>query len=157
HRTAKTMRLRRTNIFEFTNSKLNVLSLRFILCITQDVHLHDDRANGRQRMAALGTSTAFAAEEAQLRASVDALDPIVALLSLVHITGDRSLLTSLGRAFEGTRRGPQSTFAGPLATAEKAPDPALVAEIRERLVQVMLTRPAPLLTHPGRALFQQMA
>jgi len=102
-------------------------------------------------------SASLETESAQLRAAVDALDPIVALLSLVHLTGDRSLLTSLGQAFDGTQRGPQSTFAGPLGTVKKTADPVVVAEIRERLVQALSTNPTPILARPGKALFRQMA
>lgn len=103
------------------------------------------------------TAASLAGNSAQLRRSAAALDPVVALLCLVHLTGDRSLLTSLGRTFDGTQRGPQSTFAGPGATMQKTADPAIVAEIRKRLVKAMLTNPTPLLTRPGKALFRQMA
>jgi cation diffusion facilitator CzcD-associated flavoprotein CzcO len=98
----------------------------------------------------------LAANCTQLRAAVAALDPVVALLCLVHLTGDRSLLTRFGPAFDGAQRGPQSTFAGPVATM-KAVDPVVVAEIRDLLVRAMSANPEPVLTRPGRALFRQMA
>lgn len=90
----------------------------------------------------------LAANCTQLRAAVAALDPVVALLCLVHLTGDRSLLTRFGPAFDGAQRGPQSTFAGPVATM-KAVDPVVVAEIRDLLVRAMSANPEPVLTRPG--------
>jgi cation diffusion facilitator CzcD-associated flavoprotein CzcO len=104
----------------------------------------------------IGACKQDALDAAQLRRSVDALDPVVALLCLVHLTGDRSLLASLGPTFDGTERGPRSTFAGPGAAARKTADPAIVADIRDRLVKAMLANPTPLLPHPGKALFRQM-
>src|SRR5580698_8129612 len=92
----------------------------------------------------------LAADDTQLRAAVAALDPVVALLCLVHLTGDRSLLTRVGPAFDGAQRGPQSTFAGPVATM-KAADPAVVAEIRNLLGRALSAIPKPVLTRPGRA------
>lgn len=42
------------------------------------------------------------AAESQLEAAIEALDPVVALLSLVHITGDQSLLHRYGPHLGGT-------------------------------------------------------
>ena len=49
-------------------------------------------------------------DEARLTSAVYALDPIVALLALVHLTGDRLLLASLGKAFDGVPRANQNSF-----------------------------------------------
>jgi cation diffusion facilitator CzcD-associated flavoprotein CzcO len=95
------------------------------------------------------------ADTARLRAAVDALDPVVALLSLVHLTGERSLVKSLGGAFVGTERSDGFMFSRESATTKA--DPAVVAEVRERLVRAMLKNPVPLLRTPDRALFKQMA
>jgi cation diffusion facilitator CzcD-associated flavoprotein CzcO len=101
-------------------------------------------------------SASYETDRAQLCTSVGVLDPIVALLSLVHLTGDRALLTSLGDALQGTQRTVQAFF-GEGGARLKVADPAVVAQIRKRLVDAVLTNPVPLLPRPDRALFRQMA
>lgn len=93
----------------------------------------------------------------RLRAAVDALDPVVALLALVHLTGDRTLLASHGPAFDGVPRKGGSSFSAKAEQAPKEPDPAIVADIRARLVREMESNPEPVITAPDRALFKQMA
>ena len=51
-----------------------------------------------------GAIESDATYSARLRKAVYALDPTVALLALVHLTGDRTLLGSHGRAFDGVPR-----------------------------------------------------
>lgn len=93
----------------------------------------------------------------RLRAAVDALDPVVALLALVHLTGDRSLLSSLGKAFDGVPRKGGSSFSARAEQKPKELDPAVISEIRQRLVSEMERDPTPALGLPDRALFNQMA
>ena len=42
-------------------------------------------------------------DETMLDQAIDALDPVVALLTLIQITGDRTLLHRYGDALEGRR------------------------------------------------------
>ncbi len=93
----------------------------------------------------------------RLRAAIDALDPVVALLSLVHLTGDRTLLSTLGKAFDGVPRKGGSSFSAKAEQKPKELDPAVAAEIRQRLLAEMETDPTPVITQPDRALFNQMA
>jgi 4-hydroxyacetophenone monooxygenase len=92
-----------------------------------------------------------------LRASVAALDPVVALLALVHLTGDRSLLHSVGTAFDGVPRNATSSFGFRTSEIPKEADPKVVADIRARLIAAMEADPKPLIAEPDRALFHQMA
>lgn len=94
---------------------------------------------------------------ANMRASVEALDPVLALLALVHLTGDRTLLATHGPAFDGVPRRGGSSFSAKAEQAPKEPDPAVVADIRARLIAVMESEPTPVITVPDRALFKQMA
>ena len=93
----------------------------------------------------------------RLRAAVNALDPVVALLALVHLTGDRSLLSSLGKTFEGVPRKGGSSFSAKAEQAPKEADPAVVADFRQRLISEMESDPRPVLTHLDRPLFNRMA
>lgn len=93
----------------------------------------------------------------QLRTSVYGLDPVVALLSLIHITGERALLNRYTADFKGRQRGHRSSFAGTGGEGPKPVDPKIVEEIREALIAAMIKHPEPLLTNPGKALFKQMA
>jgi len=94
---------------------------------------------------------------ARLHAAVNALDPVVALLALVHLTGDRTLLASHGPAFDGVPRRGGSSFSAKAAQAPKEPDAQVVADIRARLIAAMESNPAAVIHAPDRALFRQMA
>lgn len=94
---------------------------------------------------------------ARLRAAVEALDPVVALLALVHLTGDRSLLASHGPAFDGVPRAGGSSFSAKAEQAAKEPDAPVVADIRARLIAEMESNPQAVITSPDPALFKQMA
>ena len=93
----------------------------------------------------------------RLRSAVDRLDPVVALLALVHLTGDRSLLSKYGPAFAGVPRAGGSSFSAKAEQAQKEPDAAVVSAIRARLIAEMENNPKPVLENPGPALFKQMA
>lgn len=97
-------------------------------------------------------------DDTQLRSAVYALDPIVALLALIHQTGDRTLLHTYRAAFDGVpRSAAQSSFSPRDLGAPKEADPKVIEQIRERLIAQLADDPSPLLTYPDRALFQQMA
>jgi len=91
-----------------------------------------------------------------LEAIVNDLDPIIALLSLIHITGDRHLLHRYGPLLEGTQDQQRSAFSDIGEHEHKRADPAIVAEIRAMLLNEMHGNPEPLLGEPDPALFREM-
>lgn len=93
-----------------------------------------------------------------LAQTIDSIEPVIALLSLVHLTGDRSLLHKYGPGLEGTQHQLREAFVavnGEIGHREA--DPALVADIRAQLLQRMQHYPKPVLTHLDPALFREMA
>lgn len=102
------------------------------------------------------TPISFHAEsESLLDEAVSVLDPAVALLSLVQIIGDRTLLRKYGPLVEGARMMPPSIFGDGSNTPEV--NHAAVAEVRSRLLQAMRRGQQPVLPKPDRALFHEMA
>jgi 4-hydroxyacetophenone monooxygenase len=93
---------------------------------------------------------------AQLTAAVHALDPVVALLVLIHLSGDRSLLTAYGPAFEGVTRTHSYSFAPRASEETREADPTIIAEIRKRLIAAVQNGTDPLITTTDMALFRQM-
>ena len=99
----------------------------------------------------------FAENPATLEAAVAELDPIVALLSLIHITGDQTLLHRYGPLLEGTQEQKREAFVDFGETEHKEADPAVVAEIRDRLLKEMRGgKPEALLHDPAPGLFREM-
>ncbi|ANI77702.1 MULTISPECIES: flavin-containing monooxygenase [Sphingobium] len=92
----------------------------------------------------------------RLEAVIGDLDPIVALLSLIHITGDRQLLHRYGPLLEGTEDQKRAAFVNLGSREHKQADPAVVAEIRAMLAQEMARSPEPLMREPDPALFRDM-
>ncbi len=84
------------------------------------------------------------------------LDPIVALLSLIHLTGDRQLLHRYGPELEGTQDQQRSAFSDMGGHDHKRADPAIVAEIRGLLLKEVTGRHEVLLREPDPALFREM-
>lgn len=96
--------------------------------------------------------------EPTLESTVAGLEPVIALLSLVHLTGDRSLLHRYGPALGGTQHQLREAFAAVGGDAgHREADPAIVAEIRERLLDRLRHDPRPILTRIDPALFRDMA
>ena len=93
-----------------------------------------------------------------LESAIAALDPIVALLSLIHITGDRMLLHHYGPLLEGTQAQRIEAFSNFGERGELKPvDPAVIAEVRALLLEAMKDgRPEPLMREPDPALFREM-
>lgn len=99
----------------------------------------------------------FAENPATLEAAVAELDPIVALLSLIHITGDQTLLHRYGPLLEGTQEQKREAFVDFGETEHKEADPAVVAEIRGLLLKEMRGgKPEVLLHEPAPGLFREM-
>lgn len=91
-----------------------------------------------------------------LDAAIEALDPIVALLSLIHVTGDSALLHRYGPLLEGTQDQQRSAFVDFGGREQKVADPAVVAEIRAMLRSEVARGHAPLMREPKPALFREM-
>jgi cation diffusion facilitator CzcD-associated flavoprotein CzcO len=91
-----------------------------------------------------------------LEAAIADLEPVVALLSLIHITGDHSLLHRYGPLLDGTQDQQRSAFVDVGSHDHKQADPAVTAEIRAMLLEEMKHAPQPLLTEPEPALFREM-
>ena len=94
-----------------------------------------------------------------LEVSIAALDPIVALLSLVQITGDRTLLDTWGPALQ-FRPGEQhkTMFTGERPPEDHAEEGARAAEtVRAMLLAEMRAGTRPLLPQLDEALFRKMA
>lgn len=93
---------------------------------------------------------------APLDAAIEELDPIVALLSLIHITGDSGLLHRYGPLLEGTQDQQRSAFVEFGGIEQKVADPVVVAEIRALLRAEVALGHEPLLREPKPALFREM-
>lgn len=93
-----------------------------------------------------------------LEQTVAALDPVVALLSLVQLTGDRSLLRRYGPRLDGTQTQMREAFAaveGEIAHAQA--DEEVANDIRQRLLQRVRSGAKPAMPHIDPALFREMA
>ena len=92
-----------------------------------------------------------------LEEAITELDPLVALMSLVHLTGDRSLLDLYGPALEGTQKVVRAEFVPSAKGREvRVADEGVVSEIQARLLEMLQTNATPLLRTPDSALFQKM-
>jgi 4-hydroxyacetophenone monooxygenase len=93
-----------------------------------------------------------------LDTAMAALDPVVALLTLVQITGDRTLLHTYGPSLEGTQDKTRSAFVaieGQLAHDEA--DEAIANEIRGLLKKEIKRGRHPVMPVLDPALFREMA
>jgi 4-hydroxyacetophenone monooxygenase len=93
-----------------------------------------------------------------LEETVAALDPVVALLSLVQLTGDRSLLHRYGPRLEGTQTQMREAFVavdGEIAHSQA--ESTIAADIRQRLLKRLQSNANPALPQLDPALFREMA
>ncbi len=95
---------------------------------------------------------------AELGPVIDALDPVVALLALIQVTGDRTLLHKYGPALEGTQHKVKEAFvAFPDDDTLIEASREVQQEVRGQLrAAVESGRPA-ILPHLDKPLFRQMA
>lgn len=103
-------------------------------------------------------STGHQPPESPLESAIAALDPVVALLSLVQLNGDRGLLHTYGPALEGTQNRTREAFVavdGPVAHDEA--DTTIANDIRRQLLNELRRARKPVLPDPDPALFRQMA
>ena len=97
-------------------------------------------------------------EQTSLEQVISALEPMIALMSLVQITGDRGLLRKYGPKLEGTQHQMREAFVavdGEIDHDEA--DTSIVAEIREQLLQRVKSGQAPVMPHIDLGLFRDMA
>ncbi|MDD3798675.1 MAG: NAD(P)/FAD-dependent oxidoreductase, partial [Novosphingobium sp.] len=102
--------------------------------------------------------TANVAPEPTLETAIAALDPVVALLALVQITGDRTLLHKYGPKLEGTQDLTRSAFVavdGVLGHEEA--DDTVANEIRGLLMQEVKAGRHPIMPAIDKTLFREMA
>lgn len=98
-------------------------------------------------------------QQPTLEQTIDALEPVVALLCLVQITGDRNLLHKYAPALEGTQRSQIEAFVAGVKDGQKqkVADPAIVAAIKADLLKRVKSNQKPQMTHLDMALFRDMS
>ena len=102
------------------------------------------------------TGTAFV--EASLHDAVAALEPVVALVTLVQLTGDRMLLDRYGPLLDGTQKMLLEAFvAFGKEAAKVVADPEAVAAIRSGLIAAIDSNREPIVPHLDKPLFRKMA
>jgi 4-hydroxyacetophenone monooxygenase len=93
-----------------------------------------------------------------LEDAITALDPVVALLSLVQVTGDRTLLHKYGTALEGTQHQVKEAF----VAFDKPREPSAASlevanEVRKLLLNAVKSGKPLVLPHLDKPLFREMA
>lgn len=95
---------------------------------------------------------------AGLEAAIAALDPVVALLALIQITGDRTLLHKYGAALEGTQHQVKEAFVAFSKPAEPSAASLEVQQaVRSQLLAAVKSGKPAVLPHLDKPLFRQMA
>ena len=97
-------------------------------------------------------------DQGKLGEAVAALDPVVALMSLIQITGDRTLLDKYGAALDGTQDKTREAFVaidGPLEHDEASAE--IADEVRALLLNAVLSGREPILPKLDMALFRRMS
>lgn len=100
----------------------------------------------------------FKGDKATLAEVVNTLDPIMALLSLVQLTGDRTLLHRYWDALDGKQESVVEAFRDIDAHANREPvDPAIAAEIRSKLIDAISSGRAPVMPQIDLPTFRKMS
>lgn len=100
----------------------------------------------------------FDGDETTLADVVGALDPIMALLSLVQLTGDRTLLHRYWDALDGKQESVVEAFRDIDAHEAREPvDPAIAAEIRGKLIAAVASGRAPVMPQIDLPTFRRMS
>jgi len=93
----------------------------------------------------------------ELEAAVAALDPVVALLALIQITGDRTLLHKFGPALEGTQHKVKEAFVAFDAPSEPSAASLEVQQsVRGQLLAAVKSGKPAVLPNLDKPLFRQM-
>ena len=103
-----------------------------------------------------GTSAAL--DSGKLDSAIDALHPTTALLSLIQITGNRTLLDRYWSALDGRQEGALESMRD-VADHEdaKTVDSAIAAEIRDALRAAVKAGRPPVMTQVDKPLFRRMS
>lgn len=96
--------------------------------------------------------------DAMLAQGIAALDPIMALLALVQLTGDRTLLHTYWDALDGRQESVVEAFRDIDAhEARKTVDPAIAADIRARLLAAVQSGRSPVMPQIDLPTFRKMS
>lgn len=108
--------------------------------------------------APVSITTNAQGEAPDLNMLVNDLDPVMALMSLVQITGDRSLLNKYWDALDGKQESVVEAFRDIDAhEAREAVDPAIAAEIRGKLMIALKSGKAPVMPQMDLPMFRKMS
>ena len=95
---------------------------------------------------------------ARIDAAIDALDPTMALMALIQMTGNRTLLNHYWDAIDGRQEELIETFVDINAHEERPTiDPAVAAEIRDRLRVAVKSVKPPVMPQLDRPMFKRMS
>ena len=95
---------------------------------------------------------------ARIDAAIDALDPTMALMALIQMTGNRTLLNHYWDAIDGRQEELFETFVDIIAHEERPTiDPAVAAEIRDRLRVAVKSGKPPVMPQLDRPMFKRMS
>ena len=95
---------------------------------------------------------------AGIDAAIDALDPTMALMALIQMTGNRTLLNHYWDAIDGRQEELIETFVDINAHEERPTiDPAVAAEIRDRLRVAVKSGKQPVMPQLDRPMFKRMS
>ena len=99
-----------------------------------------------------------AAQTDKFDEAIDALDPVVALLALIQITGDRTLLHKYGPSLEGTQHKVKEAFvAFDDGYVPNAASLQIAKEVRDQLRQAVKAGKPAVLPKLDKPLFREMA
>ena len=94
----------------------------------------------------------------KIDAAIDALDPTMALMALIQITGDRGLLNHYWDAIDGRQEELIETFVDIHAHEERPKiDPAVASEIRERLRAAVKAEKPAVMPQLDKPMFRKMS
>jgi len=98
------------------------------------------------------------ASESELDAAIDALDPVLALMALIQITGHRTLLHRYWAALDGKQEAVVEAFRDIDAhDAHEPVDPAIAAEIRNALRAAVRSGKPPVMPQVDMPMFRKMS
>jgi len=97
-------------------------------------------------------------DDSRIDAAIDALDPTMALMALIQITGDRTLLHRYWDSIDGRQEELVETFVDIHAHEERPRiDPAVAKEIRERLRAAVKAEKPAVMPQLDKPMFRKMS
>jgi 4-hydroxyacetophenone monooxygenase len=105
-----------------------------------------------------GSSAAGAAGDGDYAAVIEALDPVLALMALIQLTGDRTLLHRYWDALDGKQEGVVEAFRDIDAHEEQERvDPVVAAEIRGKLLAAVRAGKPAVMPQIDMPMFRKMS